>query len=61
MNDTKLINAVLNMRHYQKLYFQNRSPFCLREAKKFEKQVDSLLSEHSVPIVENKNQSNLFQ
>lgn len=47
--NNRLINAVLNMRHYQREYFKTRSKFCLREALKFEKKVDALLQPY-VPV-----------
>ncbi len=39
----ELITAVVEMRRFQKLYFKYRTPDYLRQAKKFEKQVDAII------------------
>lgn len=49
MDMKEFIQAVRNMRSWQKAYFERRQPYCMQEAKRWEKMVDKMLTEESEP------------
>ena len=49
MDLKEFIQAVRNMRSWQKVYFERRQPYCMQEAKRWERMVDKMLAEESEP------------
>ena len=49
MKHEDFVRAVRNMRSWQKAYFERRQPYCLQEAKRWEKEVDKMLAEEVEP------------
>lgn len=49
MEMKEFIQAVRNMRSWQKAYFERRQPYCMQEAKRWEKTVDKMLAEQAEP------------